>query len=350
MTKLEDFIAMLDPHFSDPLTDLKRRRQIDENLQYKQLNRNELKMYIKARLKHEKFYKRNWLTTLINSCSRYKNPCLINLNEFDEVPSEEAIAEVERVVAECLNESEVRDLHEGAKNKTVDINKRLRELDHDDDVYVGVALCRPGRHTYVVRSAKDETTRKKLRRKFTTLDTLGKSFLEFDPVELLASYTFSMHRCLIPVREEEVPSFFKTGKSKINQRVFRKEYSVFRDWREDNPNFLNLCFKSDSGLWKLHKFIKDPVDLEKTIELLKENFVRIKKIFLSEASKSGFPCINWIAYSDYCALCKLVDQNCNLASIDRAFIATNVELEKHEENPATALERYEFMEILVRIA
>lgn len=39
-----------------------------------------------------------------------------------------------------------------------------------------------------------------------------------------------------------------------------------------------------------------------------------------------------------------------IASLDKHFIATNVELEQIEENPDRALCRYEFMEIIVRIA
>ncbi len=39
-----------------------------------------------------------------------------------------------------------------------------------------------------------------------------------------------------------------------------------------------------------------------------------------------------------------------ISTIDRLFIATNVELEEIEENPDRALCRYEFFEILVRLA
>jgi hypothetical protein len=56
-----------------------------------------------------------------------------------------------------------------------------------------------------------------------------------------------------------------------------------------------------------------------------------------EAARSGFPCINWIKYSDFCAEAGVVDKNFPLATIDRIFIATNVELEKTDDNPPTAL-------------
>lgn len=71
---------------------------------------------------------------------------------------------------------------------------------------------------------------------------------------------------------------------------------------------------------------------------------------MSEASCSGFPNISWIHFSNFCEKCKIFDKNVILATIDRIFIATNVELEKMDENPDKALCRFEFFEILVRIA
>jgi hypothetical protein len=40
-----------------------------------------------------------------------------------------------------------------------------------------------------------------------------------------------------------------------------------------------------------------------------------------------------------------------LSAVDRAFIAANVEKdEKHTDNPSTALQRFEFMEVIARLA
>ena len=85
--------------------------------------------------------------------------------------------------------------------------------------------------------------------------------------------------------------------------------------------------------------------------MLNDNFARIKKIFIVEASKSGFPCINWIKYADFCSECDVVDANVPLATIDRIFITANVERdEKHADNPPTALQRFEFLEVIARVA
>jgi len=84
--------------------------------------------------------------------------------------------------------------------------------------------------------------------------------------------------------------------------------------------------------------------------VLKDYYGDLKGIFLALASRSGFPCINWLMYSDYVKMCEIIDENVNLSAVDRAFIATNVEIEKSDSNPATALQRHEWLEIIVRLA
>ena len=45
-----------------------------------------------------------------------------------------------------------------------------------------------------------------------------------------------------------------------------------------------------------------------------------------------------------------MDKVVNLATIDRLFIATNVELVANDENPDKELQRFELFEILLRLA
>ena len=67
-------------------------------------------------------------------------------------------------------------------------------------------------------------------------------------------------------------------------------------------------------------------------------------------SQSNYPNANWLEFVDFIRDCEILDEKVNMSSIDRHFIATNVEIEQIEENPDRALCRYEFFEILVRIA
>ena len=76
----------------------------------------------------------------------------------------------------------------------------------------------------------------------------------------------------------------------------------------------------------------------------------LKDIFTTLISRSNYPNINWLEFVNFVKQAKIIDQNTTLAVIDRLFIATNVELERIDENPDRSLCRYEFFEILVRIA
>ena len=81
---------MMDPNFVDPFDDMKENKSLTENQKtIYDMSKYDLKVYIRNRLRMLSNYNQNWLTMLIQNCTRdYKNPCLINLNEFDNFPSE----------------------------------------------------------------------------------------------------------------------------------------------------------------------------------------------------------------------------------------------------------------------
>jgi hypothetical protein len=63
------------------------------------------------------------------------------------------------------------------------------------------------------------------------------------------------------VRAEEIKPFIKGAKKEI---VYYDRYaSVFNDWKEDTEEVFRTIIDSDSKYWKLNRFIKDPVDLER---------------------------------------------------------------------------------------
>lgn len=67
------------------------------------------------------------------------------------------------------------------------------------------------------------------------------------------------------MREDEIPLFEKANKSKVQQRVFKKDASVFRDWKEDTTKTLENMFLDDIRFWKISRFIKDDNDRERSV-------------------------------------------------------------------------------------
>lgn len=68
------------------------------------------------------------------------------------------------------------------------------------------------------------------------------------------------------------------------------------------------------------------------------------------ACKSNFPSITLLDFTIFAEQCKFMDKNVVLATIDRLFIATNVEIIANDENPDKELCRFEVFEILLRMA
>ena len=144
----------------------------------------------------------------------------------------------------------------------------------------------------------------------------------------------------------------KESKIKVIERSFKKETSVFKDWKVDTPMTYLKCHDHDQKNWKIPRFVKDQADQQKCWDIITEHFKKLKDIFITLSAKSMFPNISWIDFTTFCDHCKVLDKNVVLATIDRLFIATNVELDSSSpsENPDKALCRYEFFEILVRLA
>jgi NLR family CARD domain-containing protein 3 len=63
-----------------------------------------------------------------------------------------------------------------------------------------------------------------------------------------------------------------------------------------------------------------------------------------------YPNVGWLSFSTFAERCHLVDGHCRPADIDRLFIAVNFEEVKTDENPDKLLTRYEFLELIVRVA
>lgn len=69
-----------------------------------------------------------------------------------------------------------------------------------------------------------------------------------------------MYHCDVPKRQEDIHSFSKTMASKVVERSFNKEMSIFAKWRSDTVSSLNQAFSEDIKLWKGYRFIKSEDD------------------------------------------------------------------------------------------
>ena len=125
--------------------------------------------------------------------------------------------------------------------------------------------------------------------------------------------------------------------------MFDHSNSVFRDWKPDTPASLEKMLEHDYTHWKAARFCKDPEELERVKRVVRLNIEFIKKVFHFLISKSLYPGIGWLDFGNWTAVLKVADgARVQQHTIDRTFVAANVELVKIEGNDSNenALNRF----------
>jgi hypothetical protein len=88
-------------------------------------------------------------------------------------------------------------------------------------------------------------------------------------------------------------------------------------------------------------------------DLIAENFYKLKHYFIYLSSKSSYPALGSFDCSNFAAKCEIPDSRVPSSTIDRTFIAavrTDRGCPEVPNNPGNALCRYQFLEIIVRLA
>ena len=107
----------------------------------------------------------------------------------------------------------------------------------------------------------------------------GRQFFVIQPGDTAES--IYLQRSVVNYREEDVPPYTgSTFKSQV-VRVFKKETSVFRNWRQDNEQTAEKCLdEHDFLFWKLEKFIRDSEQTKLIKELFYTHFQLLKDIYI----------------------------------------------------------------------
>jgi hypothetical protein len=104
--------------------------------------------------------------------------------------------------------------------------------------------------------------------------------------------SYSIHRLMVPVRTEEIPIVVRPSKNKeVVERKFRKETSVFREWKEDTPLTFEKLSELDRKQWKAPRFIKDEDEEQACWDVIVKYMPILKEIHIYLASNSTFPAI-----------------------------------------------------------
>ena len=128
---------------------------------------------------------------------------------------------------------------------------------------------------------------------------------------------------------------------------------MFRDYRLESDEMILKAFTTDKQYMKTPKFIKDKQDLEEVEKILLKYFRQLKQQFnyqIANGGQSAYPAIGLLGYADQCYKWRVFGPTLSQQDVDRQFIATNYDEAGLEDNEENSLCRYEFLEILVRLA
>ena len=142
---------------------------------------------------------------------------------------------------------------------------------------------------------------------------------------------------------------YTVNKSK-QVKVFDRKTSIFAKWQEDTVDVLAAAFKIDMKYLKVRKICHSEEEYKELQEFILLNYTQLKEIFTNLISADNYPNVGMLQFSHFCKESEIYDKNCKISDVDRFFLGVNFEPEDLPENPDRALNRYEFIEILVRIA
>ena len=163
-----------------------------------------------------------------------------------------------------------------------------------------------------------------------------------------------LNRIVVSKRLEEIETVFISNTNALDEAVFMKERSIFKDFKEDTDDHLKQCFEQDMQWGKIARTVRKG-DVEKEFKKIKEtllkHYKRIVNIYTYYMGISSFPTISM---NDFNSLAKhtgildgvIMDQ----ASFDLIYVATCVSNHSYSSSAERDLQRYELFEIIVRIA
>jgi hypothetical protein len=133
---------------------------------------------------------------------------------------------------------------------------------------------------------------------------------------------------------------------------FKRDRSVFGTFIEDSPDLCAQMLEKDEGHGKLARVCKVEKTKKAVVGVLQTYYSELKNIFQDLVAKSGStePTLGMTELTQLAYTCKILDNNLNLVTFDRIFMATCAPTNKQKPAGEKRLHRYEFIEILVRLA
>ncbi|CAG9334034.1 unnamed protein product [Blepharisma stoltei] len=129
--------------------------------------------------------------------------------------------------------------------------------------------------------------------------------------------------------------------------------SIFKDIAPETEEFIDKCFDFDWGFTKIDTFFKSTEDMESCKRLLRRYYPLIRNTYkiLSAISGNEIFSMGINAFFDFLNQCGTFDSYYSAADVGVNWNATlSSKIKNQTYNPGNALIRYEFLEVLARVA
>ncbi|CAI2364059.1 unnamed protein product [Moneuplotes crassus] len=145
--------------------------------------------------------------------------------------------------------------------------------------------------------------------------------------------------------------------TKILKKEWKREKSIFKDYKLEHPIVTKKCFEKDFN--SICGVIKDELDRKKVKEFLSSIYAPLKECYKYYAGTdftNNVPSIGTNSFTDLLTISGCIDHNLlKLSDISIDFIATNVGQRPEDPkfkhlNPERSLVREEFLQIFIRLA
>jgi hypothetical protein len=129
--------------------------------------------------------------------------------------------------------------------------------------------------------------------------------------------------------------------------------SIFREYKPDNDRVLDDCLEFDWRHSRIPNFVKNSDDLSLLRQVVRQHYPIIKLSYknLSAYGGSDVFSIGSNIFTDFLNECKIIDSTYLLSDLGVNMNSTLIQKEKGQlYNPGNSLVRYEFLEIIIRVA
>jgi hypothetical protein len=172
--------------------------------------------------------------------------------------------------------------------------------------------------------------------------------------DIISDTDYSVRIESIPRRPRAAYRVAKEKSLRVTRQRWNVKMSVFKDYKPDHPALINKCFEVDWACGKYLNFIKDNDDRELTKEYMNSVYNPMRLCYKHVSSNSNMErlwCIGSNGITEIFSQLGVIDGNLlSLSNMDIEFKKVNYSTIKDVFNSTGFLIRYEFMEIMVRVA